>query len=202
MTRGNSDPDQPPSWLVGWLHEARTHSQRHSLVLGARCCSHIHRISCRVADYLNEFDTEAGSQWRAFDVETIRQLAGHPACRDILLAEPDSEAAAGYSDFDRIQRRLVRLGGVILEGQCGLEATKNIREVFHVCLCTEEPLKHNGSHMWINPDRFSRDGLASMIADSFLNWSGQQDDFASRSRIAFPSRRSADTPSRGPWFSI
>ena len=173
MTSRIPDPQSPPAWLVDWLREAGAHAQCHSLVLSATCNADLHSLACAVATYLNEFDGLGGCQWRAFEVEELRQLAGDPTSRSLLLAGSDAvpERIPPFSDLDMIARRLARIGGVILEGQCGFDATTDIQETFHVCLCKEDHASHDQYHLWINPDLFATDTLVTVISDSFLNWS-------------------------------
>ncbi len=165
----------PPAWLVDWIREASGHDQYHSLVLDATRTVDLNRVSSAIADYLNEYDGDCSSQWRIFDDDLLRTLAGDPACRNIVLAGDSEEESrlAPRPDLDRIVRRLARLGGVIIIGPRGLEATRDLRRTFHVCLCENDPPAHRNFHMWVNPERFSPETLVSVIADSFLDWSCQ-----------------------------
>ncbi len=175
------NPDQssvgaPPKWLVDWLHDAERREQKNSLLLDAECIGvDLHGVSCDVAGYLNEFDGSADCQWRAFEVEELRYLAGDPSCRKLLSADSVSfEDRLPPSDLERIARRLASLGGVILEGDTDFDLTADLRHTFHVCLCCHGPRGEQVSHMWINPSRFSPETLGSIIADSFLNWSSHR----------------------------
>lgn len=168
-----TESQSPPAWLVDWMRDAGAHAQCHSLVLCASSGPNLHRLACAVSDYLNEFDGLGSCQWRAFDTEELRHLAGDPTCRRLLLAgaPPVPEGVPHDSDLNRTARRLARLGGVILEGQCGFEATLELPEAFHVCLSKGDHPRRDKHHLWLNPERFQPDTLVSIIADSFLNWS-------------------------------
>ena len=173
MTSKTSDLTGPPPGLAEWLRVARTHNQCHSIALTASPSTDLHRIATAITNYLSEFDGKGSHQWRAFSLEELRTLADSAVCRDLILSEAKtlSHRSPPPSNLDRIYRRLARIGGVVLEGECGIEATSDITEVFHVCLCQDKHPAHQDYHLWINPELFAPKSLATVIADSFLNWS-------------------------------
>lgn len=175
MTSGARNLDLPLKWLVDWLHEAGGHTQRHSLALGGAKSVTLRDVPDSIAAYLNEFDSHGGSHWRTFDTDLLRQLAENPVSRDLVLggAAGGDFASEAEPDLLRIARRLAELGGVILVGQRGSEATADLETTFHVFLCPDDPPAHRKYHMWINPARFTVESLVSVIADSFLDWSCQ-----------------------------
>ena len=161
--------------LVEWLQKPSFAQIRHSIAIGARCGANLQRIGTQVADYLNETDPEARNHWRPFCMEDLRHFAGDPTCRNLILAghQPDHHAGPPDSDIDRIARRLARLGGAVLEGQYSLDATNDLENAFRICLCSHVPVCVDPCHMWLNPKRFSRKSLISVIADSFLDWTSR-----------------------------
>ena len=164
--------EPPAAWLVDWLQKPSFAQIRHSIIIGAHCGADLQRIGTQVAKYLNENDPEALSHWHPFCMEDLRHFAGDPACRDLILAgqPPDRHLGPPDSDIDRIARRLARLGGAVLEGQYSLDAANDLENSFRICLCSPEPICFESCHMWLNPKRFSRRSLISVIADSFLDW--------------------------------
>ena len=176
MTRDAGNQLALPPWLVDWMRDASCHAQRHSLSLASNGNTDLEAVARGVADYLNEFDSEGGCQWRAFDTQLLRELAANPSSRDLVLSgsTPLNQGSPPRPDLDRVIRRLVRLGGVILTGAVGHEATADLSETFHICLSSSAPADHRRCHMWVNPDRFTVRGLVCIIADSFLNWSSHR----------------------------
>ena len=167
--------ESPAAWLVEWLRKPSFAQIRHSIVIGARCGANLQRIGTHVAEYLNENDPEARNHWHPFCLEDLRHFAGDPAYRDLILAgqTPDHHSGPPDSDIDRIARRLARLGGAVLEGQYSLDATNDLDNAFRICLCSHDPVCIAPCHMWLNPQRFSRSSLISVIADSFLDWTSR-----------------------------
>lgn len=164
--------EAPAAWLVDWLKKPSFAQIRHSVIIGAQCGANLQRIGAQVAAHLNENDPEARNHWHPFCMEELRHFAGEPACRELILsgAPPDRHLGPPDSDIDRIARRLARLGGAVLEGQYSLDATNDLDNAFRICLCNEAPICFESCHMWLNPQRFSRKSLISVIADSFLDW--------------------------------
>lgn len=165
----------PPAWLVDWLKKPGDAQLRHSIVVGARCGTNLRRIGRQVAEQLNIIDPEARNYWHAFELEHLRHFAGAPDHRDLILAgtPPDPHPGIPDSDIDRIARRLARMGGAVLEGQYSLDATNDLGNTFRICLCSSNPTCLQPCHMWLNPQRFSRESLISVIADSFLDWASR-----------------------------
>jgi len=204
MTNSTHSPAGRPSWLVDWLSDASRQSQCHSIALSATCAADLHGIATAVADYLNEFDSQGGCQWRAFGAEDLRQFAGDPICRDLLLAgnrEADPQPPP-RTDLERITRRLARIGGVVLEGQCGSDATLDIPEVFHVCLCSTEHASHEAYHLWVNPSLFEPRSLISVLSDSFLDWSSHPQRPSGSQSPPATSIPGPGNPSRHPGFGL
>ena len=161
--------------LVEWLDQAVSNPMEHSIVVGSKCPADIESIGAEVAGYLNEFDDAGAAHWRAFNTSDFRHLAGDPAYRDLIIDDlPDDPAFdEAASDLDRIIRHLGTLGGAVLEGQASLDAARGLTNTFHVCLCCTEHTDPENCHMWLNPERFARDSLVSVIADSFLDWASR-----------------------------
>jgi hypothetical protein len=160
-----------PAGLVDWLDHPPVERPAHSVVVSAECCADIESIGGDIATYLNEFDESATGLWRSFSPKNLRQLAGDPSCRDLIIdgLPKDLDLGPPFSDLDRIIRRLGSLGGAILEGQASLDASHGLANTFQVCLCCTDHTDDE-SHMWLNPNRFTREGIVSVIADSFLDW--------------------------------
>lgn len=173
-----SNPAPTAAWFADWLKNRRAQLPLRSIVIGAKCSADLHRISSQVANYLNEFDSDAEGHWHAFSADDLRQCAGDPACRDLILAGAPTELhpVTSESDIDRIARCLARIGGAVLEGQFTVGATDNPDAAFRVCLCAQDPLCFGPGHMWLNPTQFSRESLVSVIADSFLDWTSRPAD--------------------------
>ncbi len=200
MTSTTNEPSGQPPWLVNWLRDACTQEQHHSIALSATCSADLHGIATAVAEYLNEFDSNGGCQWRAFGIEELRQLAGDPICRNLILAGCGNPppGVPPLSDLELVTRRLAHIGGVVLEGQCGSDATLDIPEVFHVCLCDAEHASHAAYHLWVNPARFRPQSLVSVVSDSFLDWSSEPGEQTPAPTPVLRSARSEPRAPRGP----
>ena len=159
--------------LVDWLKQT---APRFSLAIGATCGCDISRLGREICDHLNRPGLPAGGRCRAFDPEEIRQLAGDPFWRHSVLA-----AAAHHGigedtrcDYETMIRGIAVLGGAVLSGQCALEATADLDNVFRVALshcdrcCPETSLK-------LDPHGFSEEGLAAVIAKRFVRWCEEHD---------------------------
>lgn len=173
-----SDPAPSARWFAEWLKQRGSEQPLRSVVIGARCSTKLPRIGNQVANYLNEFDSEAEGHWHAFSAANLRHCAGDPACRDLILSSAPCELHPHTpgTDVDRIARCLARVGGAVLEGEFPPDATDPIESSFRVCLCEEDPLCIGPCHMWLNPGQFSRESLVSIIADSFLDWTSRASD--------------------------
>ncbi|NNC89536.1 MAG: hypothetical protein HKN82_13865 [Akkermansiaceae bacterium] len=175
----NATPDLTtnPRGFAEWLAEASSQAPRHSIVIASKCPADIVTVGGAIAGYLNEFDDSEGGAWRAFDATDLRHLAGDPECRTLLLDSlpKDPGLPDPCSDLDRIIRRLGLLGGAVLEGQASLDAAAGLRNTFQICLCCTEHADPEHCHMWLNPQRFSRESLVAIIADSFLDWASRLD---------------------------
>jgi len=173
-----SNPAPSAAWFAEWLKHRSTEPPLRSIVIGAKCSAALPRIGAQVANYLNEFDSEAEGHWHAFSTDDLRHCAGDPACRELILSGAPTELhpVTSDSDIDRIARCLTRVGGAVLEGEFPVGADNNLDAAFRVCLCDQNPLCFGPCHMWLNPSEFSRESLVSIVADSFLDWTSRQSD--------------------------
>lgn len=158
--------------LVDWLKQP---APRYSLAIGATCGCDISRLGRAVCDHLNRPDLPAGGRCRAFDPEDIRQLAGDPFWRNSVLAaaalhEPDHDR---HCDYEKLIRSVATIGGAVLAGQCALEATADLGNVFRVALSHCDRCRPE-STLYLDPDAFSDEGLAAVIAKRFIRWCEEQ----------------------------
>jgi hypothetical protein len=173
-----SNPAPSAAWYADWLKHRNSEVPLRSIVIGAKCSANLQRIGAQVANYLNEFDSEAEGHWRAFSADDLRHCAGDPTCRDLVLSGAPCELHphSPDTDIERLARCLARVGGAVVEGEFALDEANGIDKAFRVCLCSEDPLCFGPCHMWLNPGQFSRESLVSVIADSFLDWTSRQAD--------------------------
>ena len=158
--------------MVDWLKQP---APRYSLALGATCGCDISQLGQDVCDYLNRADLPAGGRCRAFNPEEIRQLAGDPFWRNSVFAAVEKRGidTSTHCDYENMIRGVAALGGAILPGECALESTADLGNVFRVVLshcdqsCPHAPLN-------LDPDSFSREGLPSVIAQRFRRWCEEQ----------------------------
>ena len=78
-----------------------------------------------------------------------------------------------HCDFETLIRGVAMLGGAVLSGQAALDATADLGNVFRVALshcdrcCPDAQLQ-------LDPDGFSEEGLAAVIAKRFIRWCEEQ----------------------------
>jgi hypothetical protein len=154
--------------LVDWLKQP---APRFSLAVGANCGCDISRLGHDICEHLNRPDSSIEGHWRAFDAEEIRQLAGDPFWRQSVLV-----AAATHGikedpscDFEAMTREIAAFGGAVLSGETAIEATADLGNVFRVSLshcdrCCPQ------AELVLDPDGFTDEGLAAVIAKRFANW--------------------------------
>jgi len=154
--------------LVDWLKQP---APRFSLAIGANCGCDLSRLGRDVCEQLNRRDPAAGHRCRAFDAQEVRQLAGDPFWRQSVLA-----AAAEHNvreefrcDFEAMTRDIAAFGGAVLSGETAIEATADLENVFRVSLshCDRCCPK---TELILDPDGFTDEGLASVIAKRFAHW--------------------------------
>lgn len=160
--------------LVDWLKQPEP---RFSLAIGANCGCDVSRLGRDVCEHLNRRDPSAGHRCRAFDPEEIRQLAGDPFWRQSVLAAAAKhelkEDLAFHCDFEAMTRDIAAFGGAVLSGETAIEATADLDNVFRVSLshcdrCCPQ------SELILDPDGFTTEGLAAVIAKRFALWCGEK----------------------------
>jgi hypothetical protein len=158
--------------LVDWLKQP---APRFSLAIGATCGCDISRLGRAVCAQLNRPELPAGGHCRAFDPEDIRQLAGDPFWRNSVLAAAARHDSTGdrHCDYETLIRGVAAIGGAVLSGQSALEATADLDNVFRVALSHCDRCRPE-STLYLDPDGFSADGLAAVIAKRFLRWCEEQ----------------------------
>jgi hypothetical protein len=155
--------------LVEWLKQP---APRDSLVIAATCGCDLSRIGRAVCDHLNHAGLPAGGRCLAFDPEDIRLLAGDPFWRNSLLAAaahrvPDPHFTR--CDYEAILRAVAATGGAVITGQCALEATTDLGNVFRVALSHGDRCRPE-STLCLDPSGHTEEGLAEIIARRFLRW--------------------------------
>ena len=95
-----SNPAPSAAWYADWLKHRNSEVPLRSIVIGAKCSANLQRIGAQVANYLNEFDSEAEGHWRAFSADDLRHCAGDPTCRDLVLSGAPCELHPHSPDTD------------------------------------------------------------------------------------------------------
>jgi hypothetical protein len=153
--------------LVDWLKHP---TPRFSLAIGANCGCDVSRLGRDVCAHLNRRDPSTVGLCRAFDAEEIRQLAGDPFWRQSVLAAAKHEATEEFRcDYEAMTRDIAAFGGAVLSGETAIETTANLGNVFRVSLshCDRCCPK---TELILDPDGFTHDGLAAVIANRFVQW--------------------------------
>lgn len=173
-----------PVGLLDWLKHS---APAFSLALGASCGCDIARLGRDICDHLNAGDFPAGGRCRAFDPDEIRMLAGDPFWRHAIFAAADRKGIALDSgcDYQCMIRAIAALGGAVLSSRWALEATENSPNVFKVELSQCDRCCPAAS-LHLDPDAYSEDGLAKVIARRFVHWIGEQGK-GKRARSPLPS---------------
>lgn len=158
--------------LADWLKQD---NPRHSLVVGATCGCDLSRLAEDVCDYLNRPGRRPGGFFRAFDPQEIRRLAGDPHSRNPVLAAAERRGVVANSrcDLENMVRGVAAAGGAVLAGQCALDATEDLDNVFRVSLSRCD-LCRPRALLDLDPDGFSHEGLAAIIGKRFVRWCEEQ----------------------------
>ena len=159
--------------LEDWLAQGRWPG---SLAVSATCGCDVTRLGEEICDYLNAREGSDGELLMSFDREDIRRLAGEPSLRRKILsavAEPENFSASG-SDYECMIRSVASLGGAILAGQCCLDATRGMPNVFRVMVSSCGRCPKDDPSMRLDPARFTTESLVEVIAASFANWCRRQ----------------------------
>lgn len=157
-----------PVGLVDWLKQKEP---PFSLAIGATCGCDLSKMGHDICEHLNVPGLPAGGRCRAFDPDEIRRLAGDPQARHAILAAAAHKGVdlESGSDADCLVRAIAALGGAVLSGEWAIEATAGMDRVFRVALshcdrCCPSSTLH------LDPDGYSPDGLARIIAKRFVHW--------------------------------
>lgn len=152
------------SWLLG-------NGWSYSLVIGATCGCDVSRLGREICDRLNVISTETPGTLRSFDRDEIRRLAGNSVWRDQLAENAGLlPVKARACDFERTAAAIAAIGGAVLSGQCCLDATRALPNVFRVMISCCGRCKEDDPMMRLHSARFSDQALVQVIGDSFLNW--------------------------------
>lgn len=174
--------------LEDWLEQGRWPG---SLAVSATCGCDVTRLGEGICDYLNARE-RSGGFLMSFDREDIRRLAGDPSLRRKVLSAvvaPESFSAPGC-DYECMIRSVASLGGAILAGQCCLDATRNMPDVFRVMVSSCGRCPKDDPSMRLDPARFTTESLVEVIAASFANWRRRQ---ASGQEVPLPSGKEVAT---------
>jgi hypothetical protein len=157
-----------PVGLIDWLKQSEP---SYSLVIGATCGCHISQLGRSVCEYLNATASSGGGHCRAFDPDEIRLLAGDPYWRKAIFAAAARKGIDLDSgcDYECMVRAIAALGGAVLSGAWAIESTAGMDRVFRVALSHCE-LCCPPSSLHLDPDGYSTEGLAKMIAKRYTHW--------------------------------
>ena len=161
-----------PVGLVDWLKQSE---RSYSLVIGATCGCHISQLGRNVCEYLNATASSIGGHCRAFDPDEIRLLAGDPYWRKAIFAAAARKGIDLDSgcDYECMVRAIAALGGAVMSGEWAIESTADSDRVFRVALSHCE-LCCPPSTLHLDPDDYTSQGLAKIIAKRFVHWIGDQ----------------------------
>jgi hypothetical protein len=167
MKNPNSRP-VPPAGLIAWLKQPASPS---SIALGATCGCNIARLGRQVCEKLESAASRSGAHYRAFDPDEIRLLAGDPFWRHAIFAAAARKGIDLESgcDYDCMVRAIAAMGGAVLSGEWAIESTARMDQVFRVALSRCERCCP-ASTLHLDPDGYSPEGLARIIAKRFLHW--------------------------------
>ncbi len=157
-----------PVGLIDWLKQSETSC---SLAIGATCGCDISQLGRDVCEHLNASARHPGGHFRAFDHDEIRGLAGDPHWRKAIFAAAARKGVDLDSgcDYECMVRAIAALGGAVLSGEWAIESTADMKRVFRVALSHCE-LCCPDSALQLDPDGYSADGLARIIAKRFVHW--------------------------------
>jgi hypothetical protein len=167
-----SSTSSNPVGLVGWLKQP---GPPFSLSIGATCGCNVAQLGREVCDHLNAAGLPSGGRCRAFDPDEIRMLAGDPYWRNAIFAAAARKGIDLDSgcDYECMVRAIAALGGAVLSGEWAIQATAKMDHVFRVALSHCERCCP-ASTLHLDPDGYSPEGLARIIAKRFVHWSEEQ----------------------------
>lgn len=154
-------------WLVHRsLSEKNSARPTFSIAIQSPCVVCQPRIALKLADYLDEFDSEYnGGSWLCITNHRLEQIQAHAGFCKILGLRHCEDSVSFLADQ----------GGVILElPSCHTETAANAN-VFQVSLSCQEP-EINAHHLWINAKRIPEKTLIPMIANAFFDWASNDGD--------------------------
>lgn len=167
-----SPSSSQPVGLIDWLKQS---GPVCSLAIGATCGCDLSRLGREVCDHLNASAHSPGGHCRAFDRDEIRLLAGDPYWRKAIFAAAARKGIDLDSgcDSECMVRAIAALGGAVLSGEWAIESTAGMKQVFRVALshcdrCCPASTLH------LDPDGYSPEGLARIIAKRFVHWIDDQ----------------------------
>ncbi len=161
-----------PVGLIDWLKQPEP---SFSLAIGATCGCNISQLGREVCEHLNATALASGGHCRAFDPDEIRLLAGDPYWRKAIFAAAASKGIDLDSgcDSECMVRAIAELGGAVLSGEWAIESTANMDRVFRVALAHCDRCCP-ASTLYLDPDGYSPEGLARIIAKRFAHWIDDQ----------------------------
>lgn len=161
-----------PVGLIDWLKQP---APSFSLAIGATCGCDISQLGRDVCEQLNAAGLASGGHCRAFDPDEIRMLAGDPYWRNAIFAAAARKGIDLESgcDYECMIRAIAALGGAVLSGEWAIEATADMDRVFRVALSHCERCCP-ASTLHLDPEAYTPEGLAKIIAKRFVHWSEGQ----------------------------
>lgn len=154
--------------LADWL---RHPASPYSLVLGATCGCDISKIGRIVCEYLNDNNLSDIGHYLAFGPDDVRQFAGVPRMRSAILkaaSRKGVEVEKGC-DYECMVRAIAAIGGVVLSGEWAFETCADMDHVYSVTLSHCHECRPPSS-LELDPQFYSADGLARIIAKRFSHW--------------------------------
>lgn len=170
-----------PVGLIDWLKQAEP---SYSLAIGATCGCNISQLGREVCEHLNAASHLPGGHCRAFDPDEIRMLAGDPYWRKAIFAAAAHKGIDLESgcDYECMVRAIAALGGAVMSGEWAIHSTADMDNVFRVALSHCDRCCP-ASTLQLDPDGYSPDGLARIIAKRFVHW---MDDHAKGRKSRVP----------------
>ena len=167
-----TSPSALPVGLIDWLKQP---GPAYSLAIGATCGCDISQLGRDVCAQLNAAGLSWGGHCRAFDPDEIRMLAGDPYWRNAIFAAAARKGIDLESgcDYECMIRAIAALGGAVLSGEWAVEATATMDQVFRVALSHCDHCCPT-STLQLDPNGYSPEGLAKIIAKRFVHWSEEQ----------------------------
>lgn len=153
--------------LENWIGHSRWPG---SLALATTCSCDVSQLGTDICDRLNAKKILNVGPAVAFDREAIRYLAGNPAWRHRVFASLPEPREHPGCDYEAMIRGVAQLGGAILSGRGCFDATRGLDRVFRVMVSNCGECRTDEPSMRLDPQRFSRESLVHVIADSFADW--------------------------------